>query len=266
MTDSQGRFRFRDLLPGQYTIAIFIPGRGETRQTVDVGPGTADERGQVSLTIPAGNSERLSREGLRDQATVSTRELSVPEKARREFREAQQKLSHRDVAAAVVHLEQAVEIAPQFSAAWNNLGTIAYQRREFANAEHHFRKALEHDPESFEPLVNLGGVLLTEGKLDEALQYNSSSVLTRPTDALGNSQLGMTYFALGNLDLGQKYLEIAKRIDPNHFSYPQLTLAQIHLRRNNHAAAAAEFRDFLKRHPDAREAATVRDFLKNLEK
>jgi Tfp pilus assembly protein PilF len=264
--DSQGRFRFRDLARGQYTVAVFIPGSGETRQTVDVGPGTADSRGRVSLVMPAEGSRLLSAEALHGPATVSTRELSIPETARRAYREAQKSLSRRDVAGAVAHLEQAVRIAPQFSAAWNNLGTIAYQSREYANAERHFRKALEHDPGSFEPLVNLGGVLLTEGKLEEGLQYNSYAVLTRPTDALANSQLGMNYFSLGNLVLGQKYLETARRIDPGHFSYPQLTLAQIHLRRHDSVAAAAEFRDFLERHPDAGEAARVRDLLRNLEK
>ncbi len=112
--------------------------------------------------------------------------------------------------------------------------------------------------------MNLGGALLTEGKLDEGLKYNRYAALTRPSDALANAQLGLNYLALGDLDLAEKYLESAKSIDPAHFSYPQLALAQIHLRRNELASAAGEFRDFLKRHPDAPEAAGVRVILGKL--
>jgi Tfp pilus assembly protein PilF len=263
LADSRGRFRFRNLLAGEYTVAVFVPGEGELRQTVEVGPGTVDAKGRIAIVI---SIESISKEALHEHATVSTHELSVPESARREYAEAQKNLARREIASAVLHLEKAVEIAPQFSAGWNNLGTIAYQTREYSRAEEHFRKALDEDAGSFEPLVNLGGVLLTEGKLDEALKYNVYAVLSRPKDALANAQLGMNYFAIGNLDLSEKHLELAKRIDPSHFSFPQLTLAQIHMRRNRPRAAAGEFRDFLQRHPDAPEAARVRELLSTVER
>src|SRR5207248_1323428 len=111
---------------------------------------------------------------------------------------------------------------------------------------------------AFEPLVNLGGVLLTLGKLDEAHEWNLRAVLSRPNDALANAQLGMTYFAIGNLPLARKYLEIAKGLDPAHFSHPQLTLAAIHVRQHEPAAAADELEDFLRRHPDSPRAAELR--------
>jgi tetratricopeptide (TPR) repeat protein len=259
-----GSFRFRALLPGQYTVAIFLPGRGEVRQTVEIGPRTADSKGRLSVTIHAGDSHLVSGEVLEDFSKVSKSELSIPDSARHEYEEAGKKLAHRDVAAASAHLENAVRIAPQFTAAWNTLGTIAYQTQQYAKAESHFRKALNGNPAAYEPLVNLGGTLLSENKAREALPYNRDAVRSRPNDALSNAQLGMNYAMLGNLDLGQQYLEIAKRIDPGHFSYPQLTLARIHLQRHERAAAAAELRDFLERHPDSPRAAQVREQLQQL--
>ena len=264
LSDPRGRFRFRGLMPGSYTVVVFIPGRGEARQTVEVGPSLADAKGRVAVNIEVTEARLLTEEAVRRKNLISARELSIPDRARREYSEAQKKLSRRDVPGAIAHLERAVKIAPQFAAAWNNLGTIAYQSRDFPRAESHFREALEQDAEAFEPVVNLGGVLLTLGKLEEALKYNLYAVLLRPTDALANSQLGMNYFGLGDLDRGLKYLTIAKHIDPTHFSHPQLTLAEIHLRRNDRRAAADELEDFLKRHPDWPQALKMREAIQNL--
>ena len=259
LSDTGGRFRFRDLLPGAYTLAVFLPGQGEARRTIEVGPSLADSRGRVSVTVDLGDSDLISHQALARRHVAPARQLSVPDPARREFDQALKKLSRRDVSGAVAHLERAVHIAPQYAAAWNHLGTIAYQTREYPRAESHFRKALERDPEAFEPLVNLGGVLLNLDKGKEALAYNRHAVLSRPNDALANSQLGLNYFTLGDLDRAVKHLTHAKRLDPSHFSHPQLTLAEIHLRRQNRPAAAAELEDFAQRHPDAPQAAKARE-------
>jgi Carboxypeptidase regulatory-like domain len=37
LSDPRGRFRFRKLAAGTYTLAVFDPERGEARQTVEVG-------------------------------------------------------------------------------------------------------------------------------------------------------------------------------------------------------------------------------------
>ena len=61
------------------------------------------------------------------------------------------------MAGALASLQRAVEIAPEFAAAWNNMGTIAYQSRNYLRAEECFREALSADPSAYEPLVNLEG-------------------------------------------------------------------------------------------------------------
>jgi tetratricopeptide (TPR) repeat protein len=264
LADARGRFHFHDLRAGTYTLAVFLPARGETRRTIEVGPSLADGKGKVSITVEISEARLETHDAAARRAVVSARELSIPDRARKEYDEAQRQLSRHQVDRAITHLERAVEIAPQFAGAWNNLGTIAYQSRRYTDAEGYFRKALEQDEDAFEPLVNLGGVLLTLGKLDEALDFNLYAVLNRPNDALANSQLGMTYFAVNNLDLAQKYLEAARRLDPAHFSHPQMMLAEIHLRRHEPALAAAELEDFLRWHPDWPDAEKVRQAVEKL--
>jgi tetratricopeptide (TPR) repeat protein len=258
-----GRFRFRKLQAGTYTIGIFFPERGEARQTVEVGAGTADARGRVVLDLHFKDSDFEFSAAARQHA-VSVGTLAIPGKALSEYEAAQKDMGRHDAAGATAHLQRAVKLAPQFDAAWNEMGTIAYQTRDYPRAEACFREALVHDPAAFEPLVNLGGALLTENKLDEALLFNQLAIKSRPRDALANSQLGQTYFARGDLDSAVKYLEIARGSDPAHFSHPQLVLAEIHLRRGENGAAADDLEDFLKYHPDYQAAAKIRESIGKL--
>jgi tetratricopeptide (TPR) repeat protein len=256
-------FHFKKLQPGAYMLTIFIRSRGEARQTVEVGPSTADRHGRIFLTVRLQDSDFVLAAAL-DQHTVSAKQLAIPPAARRDYQEALKDLSKHNVDSAVRRLDNAVERAPQFSAAWNNLGTIAYQTGNYDRAEECFREALKQEPRSFEALVNLGGVLVTEQKLDEALDYNGQAVLERPNDALAQSQLGLTYYLIGSLDLATKHLEQAIEIDPAHFSHPQLVLFRIHLRQGNPYAAADALEDFLTRHPDWPWASNMRSTIVEL--
>jgi tetratricopeptide (TPR) repeat protein len=258
-----GRFTFKNLPPDDYTVAVFIPGRGEARRTVEVGPAAADSNRRVPLTLELKDSDFESAD-LVPQHSVSARQLATPNAALRQYQQAQKDLERHDPAAAAKRLEAAVEIDPQFAVAWNELGTIAYQTRKFDRAEECFRQALDLNPAAFDPLVNLGGVLVTVHKLDEAADYNLRAVLARPNDALANSQLGQTYFGLGRMDLAEKYLERARQIDAAHFSHPQLLLAEIHLRRGERREAAAVLEEFLKYHPDWPQAAKMRQTIPEL--
>ncbi len=263
-SDASGRFRFRNLAPGAYTVSVTVPGRGEVRQTIEVGPSLADSEGRVSLTIPFQPSAVAASEAIERKHGVSVRQLRIPDRAQREYQQAQQKLSDRDVAGAIRHMERAVELAPHFVEVWNHLGTIAYQSSRYPEAEKYFRKALEQDAGAYSPLVNLGGVLLNLKRYPEALAYNKEAVRQRPDDALAQSQLGMNYFWLGDEEQALKHLTTARQLDPAHFSHPQMLLAEIYLRRNDRAAAIRELEDYLARHPDAPNAEAVRRGIERL--
>jgi Tfp pilus assembly protein PilF len=265
LTDDEGRFNFRKLDAATYTLSVFLPGRGEARQTIQIGPSVADSRGRIQISIALKDSD-FDPAADRRRHVTTLKQLAIPERARREYEDAQHDLEKHDVESAEKRLEHAVELAPGFAGAWNNLGTIAYQTRRFPLAEQRFREALKQDPSAYEPLVNLGGVLVTQHKLDEALEVNVHCTLIRPTDALAESQLGMTYFELGQFDHAVKHLERARTLDPTHFSHPQLFLAEIHMRRGDKRAAADVLEEFIQHHPDYPQAAKVRESIVELRK
>lgn len=261
---ADGRFQFHKLAAGTYTLAISTPARGEVRQTIELSPGTVDPKGRLDIVLRIDDGRLESEVVHAAGATVSATILSIPERATREYHTAQRCLARSDSDCASTHLRRAVEIAPQFAAAWNELGTIAYQTRHYSEAETNFRRALVADPDAFEPLVNLGGVLLNLGRAEEAVSYNQRAVARRPNDALANSQLGLSYFDRNELDLAEKYLKAAVQLDPAHFSHPQLPLAEIYLKLGDQSSALEALRSFLGQHPDSPQAASVRQKIAEL--
>jgi predicted Zn-dependent protease len=123
---------------------------------------------------------------------------------------------------------------------------------------------LEHDSQAYEPLVNLGGVLVTVNRAEEAWEYNARAVAARPNDALAHSQMGMNNYELGDATHAAKELERARTIDPAHFSNPQLLLAEIYRRSGERRAAADALEEFLRYHPDWVQAAKLRQEIAEL--
>jgi tetratricopeptide (TPR) repeat protein len=247
-----GTFKFKNVPASTYILLVAMPQMGELQKTIEVGPGFADSKKRVELTITASKADAKERTHV-----VSAAELSIPPSAKEEYGKATACLARRDIQGAIACLKRATEIAPQFAGAWNLLGTIAHQTRQFAQAEEYFREALRRDAELYPPLVNLGGALLAQGKIEESLSVNLRAVAAGPRDALANTQLGLCYFYLGRLDDAEIYLKQAKTLDAGHFSCPQLYLAEIYASRGQTAAAISEIEEFLRLHPDTENASEL---------
>ena len=265
MSNYKGRFKFKKLQPGTYSVTLFHPYWGETRRTIEVTGSFADEEGRIDVSVPFPRSEEGRKRMLRRRTLVSAKQLSISSKAWGELRKARRRLSKNNTDAAVAHLEKAVEISPQFVIAWNFLGKIAYRERQLEKAAEYFRKALEEDPEAYAPTVNLGGTLLALGRYGEALPYNTAAVEMRPDDALANAQVGVNSFFHRKYLEAEHYLLRAKRLDPSHFTNPQLVLAQVYQIHGRSEEAIAELREFLARHPDSDTTGKIKLAIEELE-
>ena len=249
-----GRFHFSGILPGVYTLTVAVTAHSKWRQTIDVGPSVADARGRVEVPVHVDEAKALAD----PSDIVSARELSIPKTAWKEYRKAEHCLSKRDVEGALAHLQRATDIAPQFSAAWNSLAILAYHAHRYEEAERCFRMGLAADPSEYAPLVNLGGVLLNLGQFQEAWNFNTLAVQKQPHDPLAHSQLGIACAALGKLDAAETELREAIRLDPRHFTNPQMVLAAVYEREHKPEAAARMLEEFLSLHPDFADAPALR--------
>jgi tetratricopeptide (TPR) repeat protein len=261
----ESRFVFRSLAPGGYTLVVMDPSWGLTRQTVQVTGSFADEKGRVQVEVDLDRSAVTRARRVEDQGTVSVADLKVTPKARAAVRKAHARFGKGDQQGAIALLHKAVEISPSFTQAWNELGTVAYKAGRYSDAEGYFRTALDHDPLAFEPLVNLGGALLSQNRFDDALNFNLAAQGMRPDSALANAQLGINFFHKSQFHKAREFLLRAKQADPSHFSYPQLFLAEIYGKQGKLAEARGELDEMLRLHPDAPVTDLARNALRRLD-
>jgi len=258
LADPDGNYKFKNVRPGIYSLIVAVPLIGEMNRTIEIGPSVADSKGRVTHNVTFDQKPDSTAK------TISAVALSISDSAKAEYRKAQDCLARHDTAGAVAHLKKAVALAPQFSVALNNLGTISYQAKNYGEAADYFRQALKQEPNDYAPLVNLGGALLSTGKVQESLEYNLLAVKARPDDALAHAQLGQSYFFLGRLDMAEVELKKSKALDPAHFSYPQLVLAELYVQQQKPSLAVMELEEFLKLHPDSDRAPKLRILLEKL--
>jgi tetratricopeptide (TPR) repeat protein len=88
---------------------------------------------------------------------------------------------------------KALEFQPNHAAAHINIGTLYYNRQDFALAEKHYRAALAADPRYALAYFDLGNVLDETGRVQEAIQTYKMAVQLAPTYADAHYNLALAY-------------------------------------------------------------------------
>jgi tetratricopeptide (TPR) repeat protein len=91
-----------------------------------------------------------------------------------------------------VYLE-VLEMEPMHAAAHINLGTLYYNRQEYALAERHYRSAIEIDPRYALAYFDLGNVLDETGRVGEAINTYKTAIQLAPTYADAHYNIALAY-------------------------------------------------------------------------
>jgi len=208
----------------------------------------------------------LKRLGNAPGTTISVTSMAAPKDAMRAFEKAQ-KIKADKPEEAEKYLKKAVEIYPQFAAAWTLLGDTHRQRNEFDAARTDYARAAAADPQFVNPTYGLTVVAMQEKKWDEAVRL-SDQVLKLNAGAF---PLAYFFSAAANYNL-QKF-EAAedsarkfKALDTQH-DHPDvcLLLSYVLSRKQDYAGAAREIRDYLAVAPNSPDAETLKADAKRYE-
>jgi hypothetical protein len=208
----------------------------------------------------------LKRLGNAPGTTISVTSMAAPKDAMRAYEKAQKATAEKPEEAEK-YLTKAVEIYPQFAAAWTLLGDIHRQRNEFDAARTDYARAAAADPQFVNPTYGLTVIAMQEKKWDEAVRL-SDQVLKLNAGAF---PLAYFFSAAANYNL-QKF-EAAedsarkfKALDAQH-AHPDvcLLLSYVLSRKQDYAGAAHEIRDYLAAAPNSPDAEQLKADAKRYE-
>jgi tetratricopeptide (TPR) repeat protein len=204
---------------------------------------------------------------VRAAPTVKAGELKIPEKARGEFRKGCGDFRNKKLATAESHLRKAVEVYPQYAAAWVLLGQTLEAASRTEDARGACSQASTVDAQYAPAYLCLADVAGQMHEWQQALELADRALVIDPVqDVYGNFYSAMAHFHLGHLPVAERNAQQA--IDADHFHrVPQthLLLAQIYGAKHDLHGEAMQLRAFLKIAPNSPYAAGVRKSLAEVE-
>ena len=269
-TDTSGNFEFHNLAPGAYYIGVTKEGFEPVHQLVEVFNNFNSYSVTVFLSKPSVEfRDRPAGVDAADPDIVDLNQMkeNFPKKAVQDYEKALDEKQKGKLESAVKLLEEAIQIAPTFFHAHNNLGIVYQMLKRFPDAEREYKRSHELSAKTERPLVNLGSLYIEESKenrdkeaqgklLDQALDSLEEAVKLNPRSAIG-------YFLLGQANYQSSFFEEAETafkktldLDP-HISSARLMLANVDVKLERWDDVLANIDAYLKESPKATDRAAV---------
>lgn len=106
------------------------------------------------------------------------------------------------------YLEEAIKVKPDNDFAYNELGRIYFEKRDYDKAISLCKKALEFHPDNFQYYENLGFAYRDKDEPETAVSYFLKSIEINPAADLSLNELGRIYF---QQEKYQEAIEICKK-------------------------------------------------------
>ncbi len=241
--DSKGKFKFTVPKPGVYALNIYVAGKLECHQEIDVRP-ESDKFVDIVL-------------GTRD---------NIPENARKNFWDAQQLLTQgKDVDRATELLEKAIQQYPRYADAYLSLGTAYRSQTNLTKAEESLQKAVELNKLNADAYIALGSVQNDEKKYAEAEKSLLTAIVTSSApSADAQFELGRACFGLGRWEAAGQHVGTANQLRPDN-PKQHVMMGNILLRERNADGALKEFREALRLDPTGPNAEAIGQMITRIE-
>jgi tetratricopeptide (TPR) repeat protein len=252
--NSSGNFELAGVTPGNYRARIFKDNALVHSTWVTV----RNDGSSVQIDLPQANAAARPASG-----TVSLHRLThkVPKKAMKELNRSVDARQKGDIEKSLAHLEKAVEIDPEFTEAYVNLGARYMDMKRLDDAEDTFAHAIRLDPHCPEAHANLALVYVTKKMPKEAeisarksLEINEGAPKAHFVLAYALAlQDPRSAEALRHYERAGSLLPIAR-----------LGAAQIRMAMGDHTGAEKELKEYLKT-GDQSNRALAQNFLARLQ-
>lgn len=265
--DRDGRFGFRGLRPGRFTLTVEGGDLYQSvSQMVDVMPlGSPSMQGDNPSQTATLNI-RLQLRSSSDGAGSRTTDLSnIPKEAVEMYNSALKSANDGDRKKVVELLKKAIAIHPTFLAALNGLGVQYMKLGELENASETFKAALKVEPDLFIPRLNYGIVLFQQKKYAEANNELELALKKNEASSTAHYYKGRVLISLQRYDEAVLELQRVVALGGDEVSLAHRYLGGLYLEKGDNARAISELQAFLKLQPDTKEADKIKDLIKKLQ-
>jgi tetratricopeptide (TPR) repeat protein len=265
LTDDNGAFSFRRLVAGNYTITVDA-GKEYEPATESIEMFDASRRrGREGQTITLHIQLKLrdTQMGVKP-AVIGTELSSVPLPARELYLKALKSAQAGDNAKAIEQLKNAIDLYPQFTLAFNELGVQYMRLNQPDKSAAALRAALKLDPDAFGPHFNYGLLLLQQKKFSDAVAELELALKKNDASAPAHLYQGRALIGLHAYNDAEKELQKALKLGGSDVTIAHRFLGALYKERGENGRAADELETYLKLVPQARDAAAIRELIKQL--
>jgi tetratricopeptide (TPR) repeat protein len=256
-TDADGEFQFNGLRQGTYILTVHEPGYEQVQETVRV---SGMEPG-LTLTLQKSGAPPSGQTG----DTVSVRELSIPEKARKEFLKGVERREKHDPAGSLPHFQRAIAAYPSYYEAYLQMGFAYNSLGKPEETEKAVRAAVELSSENFADAdFALSELLGQENKFDDAEKAARHGVELKPASYVGHFLLGQALYGLHRFKEAEASARKVVSLKRD-FAAVHLLLANIHIRTNDAPALLVDLNSYLTLDPEGPAAAQARQLRESIQ-
>jgi len=255
-TNDSGEVEFSGVPVGDYHVQI----SGDGIQTTDSEIFEVDNRKVTQAEyVPVREVEDTGpRPVSAHSSMVSATDLNVSNKARKELDKANEAMVMQNYKKAMEHMNVALQLAPKYATAYNNLGVLYARMNDLPHEEEALKKAVELDDHFAPALLNYGKLCLQQKNFPLAEQMLQKDVTVEPDNALALMLLADAEYMNRHFDVAIVNAKKAHTVSRDHPSFTHYIAARAYQQENQQPQALAEFQQFLKEEPKGPRADHVR--------
>jgi tetratricopeptide (TPR) repeat protein len=254
---AKGRYRFINLLNGQYELAVLLENEEIARVRVEINsPTNSDFRQDLTIAWRAPGSEK-TKSGV-VSATDFYKRGAAGEKLFTKAKEATDQKRYDD---AIVALQELVTLDPKDFQAWAELGTVHLFKQNFDESEKSYLHSITQRPSYFPGLMNLGRLRVLRKNFEGAIEPLTEAVKIKPESADANFYLGEAYLQIKKGSKAVPYLYEALKLDPVVRADVHLRLAALYNAAGMKDKAAVEYEEFLKKKPNYPDRKKLEEYI-----
>ena len=200
-------------------------------------------------------------------SVLSVTSLAAPNSAKKAMDKAREEERKNKIQDAEKSLQKAVEIYPQYAAAWTELGRLQYMNKDTANAQHSFEQALAADPKYAKPYLALSQIEVQASHWDKVVELTNKLVALNSSYPAAWLLRAVAQYNLKDYDAAETSVQSGLKADPDH-NVPRLEhlLGLLLAGKKDYVQATEHMRAFVKYSAQPAEQAEGQRLLAEIER